>query len=186
VIESGHVVVIDRSFPGKEENLLILKKGEAFPLIWGFDHPTSVVYSYKSLAETRLLRSSLKDFKIEMGKEASFTKDAMEMFVHLTWDTLERLKGMHAPYTYEKLLRLLPYIASKVGSKVDNRIYSIPKNLGQQLIADMLGSSRESVSVHYNEAIKNGVIIKKENGDRFIDLEKVPEQYIYSRWFNES
>jgi len=184
VIDSGHVKVVEKNADGVERVLLILKRGEAFPLIWAFDHPCETVYNYVSVGETSLLKSSLLDFKHALTSDTLFTKASMEMFVHLTWDALERIKSLQMPFTYEKLLRLLPYIATKMGKKLSSHEYFIPNSFTQQDMANLLGTSRESISAHFQKAVSKG-IIKKTTGGKIFNLKEVPTEFIFSRWFNE-
>ena len=182
VIEKGAVKVSDSTSSGRARTLLILNKGEAFPLIWAFDHPESVVYTYEALGEVAILSASLSEFKEILKTDPEFTKSSLEMFVNLSWDAMERLKGMQMPFTYERLLSVLPYICAKVGNKVSGQRFRIPKKFSQQEMADLLGVTRESVSSQYQKALKNEVIIDKD-GIRLLDLSKIPSEYIFSTWF---
>jgi len=127
----------------------------------------------------------LSDFKQTLATDAKFTKVAMEMFVHLTWDALERIKGLQMPFTYEKLLRVLPYIATKIGVRRSHHEYEIPKKFTQQEMADLLGASRESISSHFQKAISNGVIVNEEEY-RVLDLNKIPKEFVFTKWFAEN
>jgi len=185
VIDRGHVKVVEKTSDGVERVLLILKRGEAFPMIWAFDDPCETVYNYVSFGETSLLKCSLLDFKHALAADAQFTKASMEMFVHLTWDALERIKSLQMPFTYEKLLRLLPYIATKMGSKLSQNEFRIPSSFTQQDMANLLGTSRESISAHFQKAVSKG-IIQKTTGGKIFNLKEIPNEFIYSRWFKEN
>ena len=182
VIEEGVIKVSDSTSGGRARTLLLLNKGEAFPLIWAFDHPESVVYTYEALDKVKILSASLSEFKEALSTDPAFTKSALQMFVNLSWDAMERLKGMQMPFTYERLLSILPYICAKVGSKISGQRFRIPKKFSQQEIADLLGVTRESVSSHYQKALKNEVIIDKD-GLRVLDLSKIPSECIFNTWF---
>jgi CRP/FNR family transcriptional regulator len=185
VIDRGHVKVVEKNDDGNERVLLILKRGEAFPLIWAFDDPCETVYDYVSIGETSMLKCSLLDFKHALSSDSAFTKASMEMFVHLTWDALERIKSLQMPFTYEKLLRLLPYVATKIGNKISEHEFKIPNSFTQQDMANLLGTSRESISAHFQKAVSKG-IIRKSTGGKIFNLKEVPSSFIYTRWFKEN
>lgn len=184
LIKSGVVRVVDTSKNRTNQVMTILQSGEAFPLVWGFDDPPAAAYRYEALSDVELFEIDLREFKNLMEIDPKFTKLALEVFVHLSWDLLERVKDLQMNYTTDKLLRALPFIAAKTGKKVSKMKFRIPEYITQSEIAMIIGTSRESVSTHMKKPeVKEAFYVK--NDYRVIDLSNVESEFIYKRWFSE-
>ncbi len=184
LIESGLVKVSEVTDQGHKRTLLILKKGDCMPLIWAFDHPGKVVYDYECLTEVESSTIRLSDLKAQLAEDPNLSKRCLEYFVHICWDLLERVKCLQMPYTHEKIVRLLPYLCAKVGNKVGYNVYSIPAVITQDEMAQLLGTARESISIHLKK-LRNGNIIVQSTGSLTLNLNEVPDEYIHKQWFME-
>ena len=183
-ITRGCVKVYDLNSDGTIKTIGILVRGDMFPLIWGFDDPPETAYYYKAMGDVSVLRFSTDDFKKGLHADPALSHAAMLQFVNLAWDFMERIKSLQMPYTYEKLLRLLPYLAAKTGKPRGENSYVIQQKITQEEIAQMIGATRESISAHLAKLEKNGVITRKK-GIFTIHIDNVPEEYIHQSWFRE-
>ncbi len=184
-ITRGCVKVYDLNSDGTIKTIGILVRGDMFPLIWGFDHPPETAYYYKAMGDVSVLKFSTADLKQSLVNNPELSHCAMMQFVNLTWDFMERIKSLQMPYTYEKLLRLLPYLAAKTGKPRGENSYVIQQKITQEEIAQMIGATRESISAHLAKLEKNGVITRKK-GIFTIHIDNVPEEYIHHNWFKEA
>ena len=184
-ITDGYVKVYDLNDSGDIKIISILKEGDMFPLIWGFDHPPETAYYYKATGPTSTLRVSTEELKKALEQDPVVSRTALLQFVYYTWDLMERIKGLQMPYTYEKLLRLFPYLAAKLGVKRSENVYELAYNLTQEEIAQLLGATRESISAHLHKVEDSGAI-QRVGKKITVKISSIPEEYIHEQWFRES
>ena len=184
-IRSGYVKVYDLNSNGTIKIIGILTKDEMFPLIWGFDHPSETVYYYKAFGVTEVASVETTLLRQQLDENPVISRNAMLQFVYLTWDFMERIKGLQMPYTYEKLVRLMPYLAAKLGKKIAANRYDIMESMTQEEIAQMIGVTRESISAHMSR-LEEEKIVRRKGSHLSVDLANVPEEYIHDVWFNKS
>jgi len=184
-IRSGYVKVYDLNANGNIKTIALLKAGDMFPLIWGFDHTPETVYYYKAMGPVETLSFETAELRNKLNNDDEVAKDAHLAFVYLAWDFMERIKCLQMPYTQEKLLRLLPYLAAKIGTKKNGKKYELDYQITQEEIAQLIGATRESVSAHLAKLEERGAL--NRSGSRIvIDMEYVPQEYIYELWFTNS
>lgn len=183
-ITRGCVKIYDLNSDGTIKTIGILVRGEIFPLIWGFDDPPETAYYYKAMGDVSVLKFGAEELKSGLSSNPEVSHAALLQFVSLSWDFMERIKSLQMPYTYEKLLRLLPYLAAKTGKPRGENSYVIQQKITQEEIAQMIGATRESISAHLSKLEKNGVITRKK-GIFTIHIDSVPEEYIHQNWFKE-
>ncbi len=184
-ITDGYVKVYDLNSDGNIKTILILKKGDMFPLIWGFDHIPEVVYYYKAMGPVKTLSVETKVLRESLLDDPTMAREAQLAFVYMTWDLMERVKCLQMPYTQEKLIRLMPYLAAKLGVKKDTSTYELSIAITQEEIAQLLGATRESVSAHLSKLEEKNVISRKKS-KLTIHMNHNPEEYIYDVWFEET
>lgn len=184
-IKEGLVKVYDLDPQGNIKTMLLLVRGQMFPLIWGFDHPPATAYYYTAVGKTTLVKVDTNKLKEALANDANIAHESLMQFVYLMWDAMERIKCLQMPYTYEKLLRLLPYVAAKLGTNVGRNRCKLIYKITQDEIAQLAGATRESVSTHLGKLSKDGVIERSAHSF-IINMDKIPDEYIHSYWFNES
>lgn len=185
-IIDGFVKVYDLNADGNIKTIAILKKGDMFPLIWAFDHPPETVYYYKAMGTVSAARVETQELRQTLTQEAEVSRSVQLAFVYLSWDFMERIKCLQMPYTQEKILRLLPYLVAKLGG-VKNRsgAVELTYDITQEEIAQMLGTTRESVSAHLAK-LENKGIIDRSTKRMKITMSEIPEEYIHDLWFEET
>jgi len=184
-IIDGYVKVYDLNADGNIKTIAILKKGDMFPLVWGFDHPPETVYYYKAMGPLETYSVETFELKNELSSNVDVAREAHIAFVYLAWDFMERIKCLQMPYTQEKVLRLLPYLAAKLGKKIDASTYELVYNITQEEIAQLIGATRESVSAHLAK-LESRSIINRSRNRLLINMDKVPEEYIHELWFSKA
>lgn len=184
-ITKGLVKVYDLNADGNIKIIAILKKGDMFPLIWGFDNPPETVYYYKAMGQVTATSFETIELKQKLNEDVYFARDAYMAFVYLSWDFMERIKCLQMPYTQEKILRMLPYLVAKIGSKKTDTIYELNYPIRQEEIAQLIGATRESVSAHLSK-IEDRSIINRTKSRISIDMKYIPDEYIHKHWFSES
>ena len=153
-----------------------------FPLNWSFEHSSETFYYYKAMGHVETYSVDSNEIRNKLNDDHEATKAAHTASVKLTWDFMERIKCLQMPYTQEKLLRLLPYLAAKIGVKKSSTKYELSYQITQEEIAQLIGATRESVSAHLEELEKRKAL-NRNNKRIVIDMEYVPEEYICGLWF---
>jgi CRP-like cAMP-binding protein len=107
--------------------------------------------------------SRLKCYQLECLTEVTAqliptsTAEAQAACIRYTNQTEIMLQFMHIRSTSQRLLKLLYWLAARFGTKVD-RGYLIDVPLTHQLIAEMLGTTRVTVTRMLNEFTQKGKI----------------------------
>lgn len=183
-LTDGFVKVYDLNADGNIKTIALLKSGDMFPIVWGFDHPPETVYYYKAMGKVRAISVETVKLKSAIENDMQALKSAHSAFVYLTWDLMERIKCLQMPYTQEKLIRLMPYLAAKLGKEIAKNKYELKQSITQEEIAQLLGATRESVSSHLSNLEKKG-IIKRYKSSFIINISEIPSEYIHEIWFGK-
>jgi len=178
IIRDGYIKVVENRSETGKKTILVLGPGDMFPLIWAFDHPEKTAYYYESMRKADLIKFKTNDFKEKMKTDAVLNRESLLMFVDLSWDLMERVKCLQTPYTYGKLIKLLPYLIAKFGDKLENNKYQIPNFVTQEEIAQLIGTSRESVTKHFQLLREDGIIEKVKSGLNINANNKVLKEHL--------
>lgn len=159
-IRNGYVKVYDIDSKGNEKVLLILGKGDIFPLIWTFGASDSLLYFYETLQDSELSVILRTDFIQHIEESHKFTVMLLKYFVSRTKELMTRVESIEGSSALHKVGQVLQYLGETHGKVVGKNTKKIILPVTHQLIAQMSGLTRETVSLqmkHFqeNQAIEN-------------------------------
>ncbi len=161
-IHSGYIKVYDITVRGEEKVLLILGKGDLFPLIWTFGASDSLLYFYEVHEEVELSVLPRDSFIEHIQKDHQFTIALLEYFVDRTKELMTRVESIEGTSALHKVGQVLLYLANTHGQKLAKDAQLIKLTITHQLLAQMAGITRETVSIQMKIFEENEAIEKNE------------------------
>lgn len=155
-IKSGYIKDYSISKDGEELILIIFKPEDFFPIRWTLLDKQSTHY-FEAMTDVELRRIPRDQF-------IDFVKDNSDVFYELTKFILVRLGGIMQRMEYlafgnaeEKVASILSICAERFGKKDKNRTV-IQVSLTHKDIANLVGVTRETVSLELKKLEKKGII----------------------------
>lgn len=174
-IHSGKVKIYRTDQDGREQIVNVLKEGEMFPHQGFFrddDYPAHAV-----VAED----ATLIYIPIHMFEEILITNPKISIKIfrvlgNILVDLQNRLKEKILYNTYEQIILLLLRLAKSHGEAINDEAMRITTNFTNRELANMIGSSRETVSRTLTQLKKENLIETDESGQMIIYARKLEEE----------
>lgn len=161
-IRSGTVKVIKVDEAGNEQGICLLKSGNMFPHVGFFDealYPATAEVVEKST----LFVFKINDFEQFLIENPKASVKVIKMMSKKLIELQQRLQEVISGDVYERVSNLLLRFANEYGEKRDNGIFiSLP--ITNKELANMIGTSRESISRTLNYYKKLGYIEFQKDG----------------------
>lgn len=165
-VVEGFIKVYDIDTQGNEKVVLVLGKGNIFPILPTMDSKNNDRYFYESLTNTNLEAISRTGFRSRISKDSEFALSVLSYFTHLIDDLFARIACIEATNSKHKVAQVLAYLVQHHGGIKNNNLRTIKVPLTHQLIADMAGIVRETASLQLKE-LENEQIVRKDSEHRF-------------------
>ena len=174
-IHSGKVKIYRTDQDGREQIVNVLKEGEMFPHQGFFrddDYPAHAV-----VAED----ATLIYIPIHMFEEILITNPKISIKIfrvlgNILVDLQNRLEEKILYNTYEQIILLLLRLAKSHGEAINDEAMRITTNFTNRELANMIGSSRETVSRTLTQLKKENLIETDESGQMIIYARKLEEE----------
>lgn len=175
VIKKGYVLVYDIAPDGDRKVLMILKKGQMLPLIWSNKTTKVIRYFYEALTDTEVSVYRTKLIQELAQKDLEASTALLDYYINMINVLTLRLHTIEGTSAKHKIAELFMYLQKACGRRLEAGTYMIRPELTQQLLAEMCGISRETVSINLKELTDSGAITTKNN--RYvISLKKLQAQ----------
>src|SRR5699024_10058795 len=158
---SGQVKVFRTNFDGKEQIINILQAKDMFPH-QGFFRKSQYPANAEVIEDAKLITISIKDFEQFILLYPSISEKVYRMLGELISDLQNRLEAKILFTTHEQIIMQLMRLTKLHGQQINGDEYKIMINFTNQELANMIGTSRETVSrtltlLRKNDLIKNDV-----------------------------
>jgi CRP-like cAMP-binding protein len=170
-IHSGRVKIYKMDASGKEQIVSILQRGEMFPHVGFFLTTTYPAYA-EAVEKSILFSIPLKDFEQAILVCPNLCTKLFRIMGEKIIDLQNRLKEQMLQNTYEQMISLLLRLTKTNGVSHDGK-YKLTIPFTHKDLANMIGTSRETVSRTMNELKKRGWIAVDENGLYIIDVNEL-------------
>ncbi len=175
IIKSGIVKVYNIDDDGNEQLIYFKTAGDVFPFTWVMNKTPSTQYYYETVTECSI-------FVLPRERYLDVIKSSKKlMFEQIEADAVrDRLKTVrlnaliHAKAS-DKVVHILHYLMLGYGRKADHDKVVISVILTQQDIANMVGLTRETVSLEIGKLRKQGVITSGRSLNYVVHLDKFSE-----------
>jgi CRP-like cAMP-binding protein len=150
-IDEGIVKAYSINNQGDERIISFYSNGEIFPAPWSLSASATAPYYYETISDTTLHVIPQVDFKRSAKKSTDFMTEVADYYVASMNDAMMRINGLEQAKANEKLVFTLLYLVQRHGKLLGGELYRINLSLTQQMIASMLGLTRETTA---NELLK--------------------------------
>lgn len=176
-IHHGKVKIYKTDFNGREQIVSILKDGDMFPHV-GFFRKGVYPAHAEVIEPTTLIVIPISKFEEILIKYPEVSIKVFRVLGEKIIDLQNRLEEQILSNTYEQIIKLLLRLADSHGKKIDEdeNKYLITTHFTNRELANMIGSSRETVSRTLNQLKKKHFIESDTDGLFILDVEKLKDE----------
>ncbi|MCM2531872.1 Crp/Fnr family transcriptional regulator [Neobacillus pocheonensis] len=176
-IHSGKVKINKTDFSGKEQLISVLEAGEMFPLA-GFFRQGSYPAHAEIMEEANLIVIPIDKFEEILITYPELCVKLFKMLGEKIVDLQGRLEAQVLHNTYEQIILLLIRLCKSNGDR-ENDQFKLTTQFTNRELANMIGTSRETVSRTINQLKKKEYISQDEEGLYLIDREALQQELFY-------
>lgn len=176
-IHTGKIKIYKTDFSGKEQIVSILEPGEMFPHA-GFFRQGNFPAHAEVMEDASLIVVPIDQFEETL---LSFPELCIKLFKVLgekIVDLQGRLEAQVLHNTYEQIVLLLLRLCKSNGEKIGSH-YQLTTQFTNRELANMIGTSRETVSRTMNQLKKKGYINQCDEGYYLIDKDALQQELFY-------
>ncbi|CAM3891449.1 Crp/Fnr family transcriptional regulator [Mesobacillus zeae] len=163
-ISDGKVKVYKSDINGREQIVAILKKGEMFPHV-GFFRKGSYPAFAETLESSILVVVPISQFEKVLVDNPQLSIKVFKVLGEKIVDLQERLEEQILNNTYEQIIKLLIRLCRLHGEEQTDGTVLLKSEFTNKDLANMIGTTRETVSRTLTKIKKDGLVITDENGN---------------------
>lgn len=151
VIKSGIVKLHDIDEQGNEKSLHLVKSPGIIPFAFFSGENIPVRWFYTALTDCELYVVPQKKLLSSMKANSELTLQLMNWFSQEVHELLTRLSSLGKTNARDKLLAALKFLVTSHSNEQRNGWWRVSFPVNHQLLADMVGITRESAAVTMKE-----------------------------------
>ncbi|MED1467996.1 Crp/Fnr family transcriptional regulator [Bacillus salipaludis] len=176
-IHSGKVKIYKTDFSGKEQIVSVLESGEMFPHAGFFRKGTFPAHA-EVMEDANLIVIPIDKFEEILISYPELCIKLFKVLGEKIVDLQNRLEEQILHNTYEQIVLLLIRLCKSNGEKIDDQ-FKLTTQFTNRELANMIGTSRETVSRTINQLKKKEFIFLDDDGYYFIDHESLKQELFY-------
>ncbi|MGG2015595.1 Crp/Fnr family transcriptional regulator [Bacillus sp. S10(2024)] len=161
-IHSGKVKIQKTDTTGKEQIVSVLQAGEMFPHAGFFQKGTFPAHA-EILETAQLIVTPIADFEKILIQHPELCIKMFKVLGEKIVDLQNRLEEQILHDTYEQIIMLLLRLCKSNGVEM-NSTYTLTTQFTNRELANMIGTSRETISRTINQLKRRELISVDENG----------------------
>jgi CRP/FNR family transcriptional regulator, cyclic AMP receptor protein len=173
-INSGRVKIYRSDINGKEQIVAILTKGEMFPHVGFFRKGGYPAFS-EVLENAQLVVVPISQFEKVLIENPELCIKVFKVLGEKIVDLQERLESQILNNTYEQIIKLLIRLAKIHGEKLENGSFVLNGDFTNKDLANMIGTTRETVSRTLTKMKKEMLIKTDQDGHLIINPDQLLE-----------
>jgi CRP-like cAMP-binding protein len=176
-IHSGKIKIYKTDQAGKEQIISVLEPGEMFPHA-GFFRKGNFPAHAEVMEDAHLVVIPIDKFEEILISYPELCIKLFKVLGEKIVDLQGRLEAQVLHNTYEQIILLLIRLCKTNGDKVGDR-YRFTTQFTNRELANMIGTSRETVSRTINQVKKKEYVIQDDEGYYLIDREALQQELFY-------
>lgn len=176
-IHSGKVKIYKTDFSGKEQIFSILEPREMFPYS-GFFRKDKFPAHAEVMENAHLIIVPMDKFEEVLLSNPKLCIKLFNVLGEKIVDLQQSLEAQILHNTYEQIILLLIRLCKSNGEKVDSK-YKLTTQFTNRELANMIGTSRETVSRTINQLKKKEFIWQNGDGSYSLDQEALQQELFY-------
>ncbi|MGG0188053.1 Crp/Fnr family transcriptional regulator [Bacillus rhizoplanae] len=175
-IHSGKVKIQKTDVTGKEQIVSVLQAGEMFPHAGFFQKGTFPAHA-EILETAQLIVTPIADFEKILIQHPELCIKMFKVLGEKIVDLQNRLEEQILHDTYEQIIMLLLRLCKSNGIQMNDK-YTLTTPFTNRELANMIGTSRETISRTINQLKRKKLIDIDENGCFIIIPDKLKAEII--------
>lgn len=174
-IQEGKVNIYKTDYDGKIQIINVLQNDDMFPH-QGFFRKGNYPAHAEVLEEATIISIPILSFENFILNNPQISIKVFHVLSEIIMDLQKRLKEKMMYTMYDQILLLLLRLAKKNGEKVDEDHRRITIKLTNNQLANMIGTSRETVSRTLTQLKKEAIVASDQDGYLIIDCTIIEEK----------
>lgn len=175
-IDQGAVKIYKTDIHGKEQIVNVLSPGQMFPH-QGFFRQDNCPANVEVAEDAKLIYIPIHLFEIFLYNNPGTSVKLFKVLGDLIVDLQKRLEEQILHNTYEQIIMLLLRLLDTHGTKIDEDSFILSTHFTNQELANMIGSSRETVSRTISQLKKLKVVTTNDKGDLVFNKKGLEELF---------
>jgi len=176
-INSGRIKIYKSDINGREQIVAITKKGDMFPHVGFFRKGGYPAFS-EVLEDSVLIVVPIDHFERVLIDNPELCIKVFKVLGEKIVDLQDRLEEQILNNTYEQIIKLLVRLARIHGKKLGDETYLLKAEFTNKDLANMIGTTRETVSRTLTKLKKEKLIELDKNGNIIINPDKLLDEII--------
>lgn len=151
IVKEGVVKSYSINNQGEERILSFYGESDLFPEPWTVNTSAIAPYYYECVSDVSLHVIPQAELKNNALNSKPMMKALMNYYIASSNDAMMRVNGLEQAKANEKLMYTMLYLLQRHGKLLGGELYRINLSLTQQMIASLLGLTRETTA---NELLK--------------------------------
>ena len=173
-IHQGKVKIYKTDIHGKEQIVNILQPGQMFPH-QGFFRQDNCPAHAEVVDEVALIYIPIHMFEKFLYNNPAISVKLFKVLGDLIVDLQKRLEEQILHNTYEQIIMLLLRLTDTYGSEIEPGVYKLNTVFTNRELANMIGSSRETISRTLTQLKKQKLIKNSPTGDILLNKEALED-----------
>lgn len=176
-IYDGKIKIYKSDVTGKEQIVNFLKKGEMFPHVGFFRKGGYPAFS-EVIEDSTLVVVPISQFENVLIENPELCIKVFKVLGEKIVDLQERLESQILNNTYEQIIKLLVRLGHTHGQETEDGTIKLKGEFTNKDLANMIGTTRETVSRTLTKMKKEGKIEVDEKGNMLFDPEELLDEII--------
>lgn len=177
-IDTGVIKIYKTDLQGKEQIVNVLKNGQMFPH-QGFFRQDDYPAHAEAIEDSQLIYIPIQSFEEFLITHPEICIKLFRVLGDIIVDLQNRLEQKMMHNTYEQIIMLLIRLADSHGKETDLDTFKITTKFTNRELANMIGSSRETVSRTLSQLKKEECIDNDNEGHLIVYTSLLKEQIIF-------
>ncbi|WP_040208414.1 Crp/Fnr family transcriptional regulator [Neobacillus jeddahensis] len=174
-IFNGKIKIYKSDVNGKEQIVAMMKKGEMFPHVGFFRKGDYPAYA-EVLEPSTLITIPISKFESVLIDNPELCIKVFKVLGEKIVDLQNRLEEQILNNTYEQIVKLLIRLAQKHGVDQGDGTILLKSEFTNKDLANMIGTTRETISRTLTKMKKEELIEVDEDGDMIVDVDILMEE----------
>lgn len=176
-IHRGKVKIYKTDMDGKEQIVNVLQSGDMFPH-QGFFRQDDYLAHAAVIEEALLVYIPIQSFEDFIMNHPEISVKLFRVLGDTIMDLHHRLEEQILHNTYEQIIMLLLRLSKSYGKQITIEQVQLTTQFTNQELANMIGSSRETISQTVTQLKKKGIIHTDQSGFLVLNTEALQKRLI--------
>jgi CRP/FNR family transcriptional regulator, cyclic AMP receptor protein len=172
IVKSGIIKLYNITVQGDERIAAFKLPGDMFPTTWSFQKASSAFYYYEAQTDGELYIMPREMFHKFINETPKAMSVVANHYLSNYAGSLMRITALEQPKASDKVLYTLYYLVQCYGIETKPGTIRINIQLTQQMVADLIGLTRETTAAELVKLKKRGVL-RYKGREYTIDRDKL-------------